>query len=254
MDVLFVFAHQDDEVVALPWIDDEVAAGNRVGCVFLTDGGSRTSPATRDQESIRVLAGIGVSGDAIAFLGDTRGRIADGRLAEQAHRGACLLSQWIDVKMPALERMYTLAWEGGHHDHDAIHAVVLMEGARRGISGDCWQLHLYNANHCPAPFFRVLKPIVREGSLSRELRYKFSNAWRYATACWKYRSQRRTWLGLFPELFVRRMCKRCESASLMERRTAASRPHTGTLLYERMFGVSYSTVEQSLHEILRETP
>ncbi len=247
--VLFVFAHQDDEVGALPWIESEIAVGNRVACVFLTDGGARAMPGIRDKESLDVLTDSGVAAASIAFLGDDA-RIADGMLALNASHAVNLLRSWIDAQMPNVKRMYSPAWEGGHHDHDAAHAITLAEGARRGILAHCWQFHLYNGKGCIAPFFCVLKPILREGISVRIVRYGLADAWRYATVCWRYRSQRRTWLGLFPELFVRRMLGRSDFVYSSDPAIVTGRPHAGTLLYERLFGVPYDYVARVLEETI----
>ncbi|MGA8533109.1 MAG: hypothetical protein WB615_03245, partial [Candidatus Tumulicola sp.] len=57
---LFLFAHQDDEYAAIPWIREEIAGGTAVTCLYLTSGGSRADPAVRDAESRRVLRSQGV--------------------------------------------------------------------------------------------------------------------------------------------------------------------------------------------------
>ena len=73
-DVLFVFAHQDDEVGAVSRIAFEVRAGHRVWCAFLTDGAKKVRPGVRDAESLRVLRRLGVAGDRVAFsVGSARG-------------------------------------------------------------------------------------------------------------------------------------------------------------------------------------
>src|ERR1043166_2658855 len=64
MRIVFVFAHQDDEIAAGPRIRRAVASGDEVACAFLTDG---RNPIVRDDESRRALASLGVS--KIAFIG-----------------------------------------------------------------------------------------------------------------------------------------------------------------------------------------
>ena len=72
--VLFVFAHQDDEVGAATRIQYEVGQGAVVHCVFLTDGGlGGASPAQRDAESLRVLTALGVDPARIVVMGESAG-------------------------------------------------------------------------------------------------------------------------------------------------------------------------------------
>ncbi|MEA2465759.1 MAG: GlcNAc-PI de-N-acetylase, partial [Acidobacteriota bacterium] len=77
MNVVFVFAHQDDEIAFVSRIKVEVARGNRVTCVCLTDGAAAVSAAIRDAESRRVLGRLGVHDFRVALPEE---RIADGAL------------------------------------------------------------------------------------------------------------------------------------------------------------------------------
>src|ERR1043165_10179605 len=103
MSELYVFAHQDDEVAIAPRIARDVAAGARVVCAFLTDGGA---PAVRDAESRAVMAELGVQD--VIFVG-----FPERALVEHLDAAYYALEE-IDA-----EAIVTLAWEGGHQDHDA---------------------------------------------------------------------------------------------------------------------------------------
>lgn len=249
MDVLFIFAHQDDEVGAAPWIVDELELGNRVFCVYLTDGGSRTDPAIRDAESVAALQSLGVSEGNIAFLGNGE-RIGDNKLIDHLPRAWRLLDGWITDNVPLVARIYSLAWEGGHPDHDAAHALALIAAERRGIS-DAWQFSLYNAYRRPRPFFRVLSHVPTEAD-ERRRSDKLAAKMKYAMYCWRFKSQRRTWLGLFPELAIRRLLGISEKVVRFDRQRIAERPHVGELLYERMFMTDYKRFDGQMEAMRSE--
>jgi len=246
-EVLFVFAHQDDEVGAAPWIEREVRDGNRVSCLYLTDGGSRTEPAVRDAESLRALETLGVPPGSVAFLSDGE-RVRDNGLVRVLPRAFAALNAWVATNLPGVGRLYTLAWEGGHPDHDAAYVLTVALADARGIR-DAWQFSLYNARRCPRPLFRVLSQLPASGE-SRVIRYGLVDAIRYATICWRHTSQVRTWLGLFPELAIRRLLLRSESVVRIDQARSRRRPHDGELLYERMFGTRYADVRTRTDEFL----
>lgn len=249
--VLFVFAHQDDEVGAIPWIARERSHGNRVACVYLTDGGSRTPSSIRDEESLAALCAYGLGRGDVAFLSDGQ-RIPDSALRKNVTRASEMLRQWIAAEMPEVDRIYSLAWEGGHPDHDVAHVVALLAAERLGILSDAWAFSLYNACGCPRPLFRVLRPLrhLSADSTERTIRYNAIDSVRFAFFCWRFLSQWRTWVGLFPELAFRRVLLRRETVVRFDVTLIRTRPHAGELLYERMFGISYSEVKSSLKPLL----
>lgn len=236
-DVVFVFAHQDDEYGALPWIEHEIRSSNNVWCVYLTDGASRVPAAVRDYESRSALISIGVLEERIIFLGDEK-RIRDGYLLQHMDRAADVLQIWLHSVTKTLARIYAPSWEGGHPDHDAAHLISGAVAASLGIADECWHFPLYNAHNCPRPLFRTLRHIPRSAA-SRTVRYSIARGLRFAFFCWHYRSQARTWLGLFPESLIRRVFLRRETVVRFDRNRVNQRPHAGELLYERMFETTY---------------
>lgn len=234
---LFLFAHQDDEYFAAPWIRDELSGGNRVACIYLTDGGTRTSPAARDSESKRVLESLGVRSEDIAFLGGDD-RIADGSLIHHLAEARAMLHEWLGRRRETLRRIYAPDYEGGHADHDATYVLAIALARELGVSNGGWSFAMYNAHGCPPPFFRSLNVLKYNGA--RTLRYSLRSGFEFAMLCWNYPSQLRTWLGLFPESFLRRVLLRSESVNPFDALRIQQPPHRGILLYERMFGVAYS--------------
>jgi LmbE family N-acetylglucosaminyl deacetylase len=246
---LFFFAHQDDEYFASPWIVHELASGNRVSCLYLTDGASKVSASIRDAESLRVLTSLGVEARSVVFF-DNEQRIGDGKLAMNAESAWSSVERWCAANAP-LFRIYAPAWEGGHPDHDAAHVIAALTALEHGIIASAWQFSLYHGYRpLPHPLFRVLAPLPSTGA-QRIVYYSPRDAWRHANLCWSYPSQLRTWIGLFPEAFIRRAILRREVVRSFEPARMFARPHAGTLLYERLFSVTYDDVRTGLSPLIK---
>ncbi len=235
---LFVFAHQDDEYSAAPWILEELAAGNTVACAYLTNGGFRSAPAVRDAESRNALHALGVTDDAIVFLEGSQGRIGDRELAARSLEGLAMLERWIDSAPFVPARIYAPSYEGGHPDHDAAHAIAAAVATRHGAIGDAWHFSLYNAYRCPRPFFSTLRQLPTTRT-ARRAAMRWQTRLSVTMLCWRYRSQRRTWVALFPGALLQRAILKREFVARFDVLRLRERPHDGELLYERLFATTY---------------
>jgi LmbE family N-acetylglucosaminyl deacetylase len=232
--VLFIFAHQDDEMAAASRILFEQARGSAIFCAFLTDGTlGHASARVRDAESTAALTRLGVAPARILFLG-SRVPIADGSLVE--HLDLALRSLEQAMAGQDVTTIYCLAWEGGHHDHDASHLVAAAFAARRGILDRCFEMPLYRASAI-RPLFRVLAPIAPRASWQRR-RIPIREGLRIAFLVRHYVSQRRSWMGLFPGLFAKLVLLRIEVFRRVDPARLREPPHAGTLLYASRFGCS----------------
>jgi LmbE family N-acetylglucosaminyl deacetylase len=234
-DVLFVFAHQDDEVGAFSRIAFELRARHRVWCVFLTDGAKRVSPQVRDAESLRVLRRLGVDGERVAFLADAGGRIADGTLARSLQRARQMLLGWLRAHALAPQRIYTLDWEGGHHDHDATHLVTLSVARDLNVD-DVFVYPFYNGWRRRPKLARVSTFVPGAAPVLRR-RMSLRDSWRAACSFAAYPSQRLTWLALGPGFFLRTLVTREERFRRADPQRVLLPPHDGVLHYENLFGV-----------------
>lgn len=240
---LFLFAHQDDEYAAAPWIAQERAGGTRIACLYLTDGGNRTAPGVRDAESRNALRELGIPPESACFLSDANGRIGDGALAREALRGLALVEEWLRHADFAATRIYAPSYEGGHPDHDAAHLIAAAIAAERGLVAGAWHFSLYNAYRCPRPFFHAFRQLptaapARGASLPPAQRRTALLLFRH------YPSQWRTWAGLIPGALLERGILRRETVVNFDLARLRSRPHDGPLLYERMFGTTYPQFAQ----------
>ncbi len=168
-------------------------------------------------------------------------RIPDGTLPEQLERALTFLES---VAMHA-DEIVTLAWEGGHQDHDAAFLVAAVFARKRGIR--CLEMPLYNGEHTPGAFFRVMHP-VGDGWMAR--RIKLRERIHDILLTRFYPSQRKSWLGLAPLMLLGRPRELTRVADL---RRAASPPHPGSLLYERRFHYPYARVADHAARFLRST-
>ena len=235
-DVLFVFAHQDDEVGAFSRIAFEAQAGHRVWCAYLTDGAKNVDARTRDEESRRVLRRLGVRPERIGFLGGVDGRIADGTLVQALYRAREMLLAWLRAKEMVPSRIFTLDWEGGHHDHDATHLVTLSAARELGV-GDVYVYPFYNGWRRLPKLARVCAFVPGTTAVIRR-RLSLRESWRAAWAVVSYPSQRRTWLALGPAFMLRTLAFREERIRRADPQRVLTAPHPGVLHYENLFNVA----------------
>jgi LmbE family N-acetylglucosaminyl deacetylase len=248
-DVLFVFAHQDDEVGCLTRIAFEQRSGNRVWCAYLTDGATSAPAEVRDAESLRILARFGVARERIGFLADGEGRIADKSLFRALERSCRMLGDWLAQARVQPARIVALGWEGGHPDHDAAHLVALAVARELGVD-DVDEYALYNGWRRRPGFFRVASFVPADAPVVAR-RISLSEALSTVASLFAYRSQRRTWIGLGPGFAVRTLARREERFRRADARRVLSAPHEGVLFYERQFGVSAAEM-MAVSEAFRE--
>lgn len=208
--------------------------GTVVHCAFLTDGRLSASPPVRDGESLRALTELGVDAAHIAFIGSDL-PIADGTLID--HLTIALQELERRMRDVPLAGVYCLAWEGGHHDHDASHLVAVALAARRGLLDRCIELPLYRGARI-RPLFRVLAPRAAKATWQRRsLRWR--DAFRAVWPVRHYRSQLRSWTGLLPELALKVLLFRREVSRTVDLDRLATRPDVHPMLYEWRFGCSW---------------
>jgi len=243
-DVLFVMAHQDDECLLSTRIAREIETGCDVHCVYLTNGEVPTrgfDGAVRDAECLRVLARLGVLRRHVYLLG-TRHDIKAETLAERLPEAFDLLETQTS-RLP-LQRIYCLAYEGGHPDHDATHLLTAALALKRGLALRTWQVPSYTAFGASRRLFRLHHPIPRRvRTLTRTL--PAGLAIRHALLFREHRSQWRTWLGLLPGHLLERVVLRRERFQALDLSALGARPHAGPLLYEQRLGTCWESFERS---------
>lgn len=238
--LIALLAHPDDEFAIFPWLSSAVREGREVLCVWLTDGGwGGQSTARRRRESVAVLTGLGLDPSSLHFLGEECG-IADGSLYLNLDSAFEALKEVVGDSGPS--ELLMPAWEGGHHDHDALHLLGLR------LSGDFKtsprQYSLYHGEGLRGPWFKVLSPLAANGAVEWA-QTSITERLGYVARCLKYRSQWKSFAGLLP-FYTWRMLHRDAFAlqSAAPERTG-QRPHVGALLYERRGGPSWEVFSQA---------
>ncbi len=239
---LFLFAHQDDEFGVYHVLDECRRRGQRAVCAYLTRG-ARGIGEQRNEESLAVLRGLGVRGEDVIFAGDALG-IDDAALPGALQAAGDWMAHWM-ASFASIGQIYVTAWEGGHHDHDALHALVVRTARQLGQVSLVRQFALYNAYGCPGPFFRVLSPLAANGTVT-SLHITWRKRLHYLCLCLQYPSQRKTWLGLFPFVFLHYVFKGTQTLQAVDEARLQERPHEGPLYYERRGFYRWELMQEKL--------
>lgn len=240
--LVVLLPHPDDEFAVLPFLRDAVDAGREVTLVWLTDGGAgRASPEGRRDETLRVLADSGLDGVDCRFIGIEEG-FPDGRL----HRHLLPAKRAVAELLAALGRPVELwlpAWEGGHPDHDAAHALGRSIAREAGASA--WQYPLYRAADRWAWTFTVLSPLPAM-AIGHAKHLTVRESFGLLHRCLGYRSQWRSFAGLLPVLALRLLLRRPLVLGRVDVATPLERPHDGVLLYERRNSCAWADLRAAI--------
>jgi LmbE family N-acetylglucosaminyl deacetylase len=242
-----LLAHQDDDIAFAPLIRRVKARGAPVRIVYLTDGGAgRVSPAVRDAECRRALGTLGVEPDEVLFLGGTAG-IPDGALFRHFDRAYERVDAAVAAAQP-LGDIYTLAFEGGHVDHDGAHVVAAALAEHHHRRERAWQVPFYRAADRGPPWFSLFAPLAENGPVT-DVPLTREEALLRAGLMRSYPSQWRVFLGLAPALMWH--AARATPLKMQKLRLERlwERPMKGRLFYERS-GISFDQFAAYAHEFL----
>jgi LmbE family N-acetylglucosaminyl deacetylase len=247
---LILLAHQDDELAFAPLLAQFREQARNVRVVYLTDGGAGPStPARRESESVRALAALGVRPSAIRFLGSVLS-IPDGRLFRHLPAAYdALVEDCRDIQ--ELGGLFTLAWEGGHPDHDAAHVLTMKLAMARGALDRAWQVPFYRAADRGPPFFSLFAPLDCNGP-AQALPAARKGALLRAAAIRFYPSQWRSFVGLAPVIFWHALIGTPTRIQRVQARPSLERPTAGPLLYERRNGIGFTEFAEHAGRFLRE--
>jgi len=246
---LFLFPHQDDEFGVFYQIEQERRAGRRVICIYVTDGSMTADPLRRNAESLAVLQKLGVAAGNVLFIGQELG-IADGRLHMHVEALSERLNTFIAAR-PEIVSCYVPAWEGGHPDHDLLHAITLLLPAMQGRADIIRQFALYQGEGYNGPMFRVLKPLTGNGPVELQP-VRLLDRLRYLRLCLAYPSQWRSWVGLFPFVCLYYLFDGAQKLQRVDGKRLTGQPHTGALYYERRAFLDWPTLRAAVDRL--QTP
>jgi LmbE family N-acetylglucosaminyl deacetylase len=235
MAIAHILAHFDDEYFATPLI---ARAEGDQWFFYIADYATPELSARRLAESQTYLASLGVPPERVIHVG-----AGSGALDGQVHRHLPDLLPRLTAalaRVGPVDRFVVTAWEGGHMDHDACAALAVRVAGQTPID----QITLYNGPGLPGRLFRAGAPLAENGPL---IRTQLSRAeWlAFAAGVRAFPSQARTWMGLWPVMFANYLRRGFAHQGLDPARVR-ERPHAGTLLYERMYRVTYAEVAASI--------
>jgi LmbE family N-acetylglucosaminyl deacetylase len=242
MTVVYVLAHFDDEYCGLPLIEEARAAGQDQLFLYVVDYPNETVRAHRHAESRRFLSWLGLDPNRAVHIGQQSGAVDGGLHKALPAAYAALEAALVDV---AVERIVCPAWEGGHMDHDMCALLARELAAPRGTPVE--MISLYNGKGLPAPLFHGGRPLPENGAV-RAFTLGAGGLLRWMLAV-RFFILQRAWLGLWPTMFWTYWTRgfgvqRLDPARIRER------PHSGALLYERMFKVPYAEVRAAADSFL----
>lgn len=239
---LFLFAHQDDEFGVFHAMDECRRQGRKVACAYLTRGVGGVGER-RNEESLRVLGKLGVSVQDVVFAGDLLA-IDDGCLHLSLDSAEAWIREWMG-SFNMVERIHVVAWEGGHHDHDSLHALTVHVARFLGLLPKMRQFALYNHKGCPGPLFRVLSPLQANGPVEYR-RIKWTRRLRHLHLCLQYPSQFKTWIGLFPFVLLHYLLDGRQALQPVSMERLEQRPHPGELYYEQRGFFEWERMKKTL--------
>jgi len=151
--VLYVLAHQDDEVMIAARMRTDALAGRKVTVVWITNGDKAGDPVVREKESRAAMAFLGVPESGLHFLGfEDQGSV---KTVKEAYAKALEVA-----RAAAPDAVFSNAYEGGNIDHDVAHFVAAMICRALPNRPPHYEFPLYNSYKGS---YRVGTFIPREG-------------------------------------------------------------------------------------------
>lgn len=246
--VLLLLAHNDDEYFASGAIVRELDAGNEVYVVHTTHGSVTGVPSgVREAETLAALRRLGIPASRVRNVGRESGT-GDGRAIGNLLR----LRVGARDAFPAVRfaRVLTVAWEGGHPDHDVTHLIALALAREWRIP--LFEFPLYTQLGAPRPLHRTMRLAPgRPGD--RSFRIPVARRFRLFLLFRCYPSQWRTFVGLLPEASWRLLVQGIQPLRAVDTGVQPTRPHDGPLYYEGRFATTYDALVAAFRELTGST-
>jgi LmbE family N-acetylglucosaminyl deacetylase len=247
---LFLLAHQDDEIAFAPLMALLGAQGRRLCVVYLTDGAAgRATPAQRASETTRALAALGIPAADIRFLGSDLSIPDEGLVRHLGSAHDALESECQAICHSG--DLFSLAWEGGHPDHDATHVLALALAKRHGWDDRTWQVPFYRAAECGPPFFTLFAPLPSNGPVWH-LPAARHDALLRARMIRFFPSQWRSLAGLAPAVLWHALLGTPVTLQRVPVDRPLARPTAGPLLYEQRTGITFVEFAEHANRFLEE--
>lgn len=248
--IFYFFAHQDDEFGIFVQIKNDVKK-NEPFVFYLTSGTNKKLNKNklflRDKESIKVLTSLGVKKENIFFVG-RKLDIDHNKLHLNVKKVTIFLEKYIsNTHKPS--SIYTHSWEGGHEDHDTCNLIARRIKKKFKIK-NCFQFPLYNSFNTSIIFFKIFNPIKK-----KKIKKVFASILDriyYIKLLFYYKSQIKTWVGLYPFLIIHYFFKGYNLIEKLDTNKIIKKPHLGKLLYERRGFCKFENLKKKTSFLLND--
>ena len=243
--VLVLLPHNDDEFFLAPLLEEWKNSNDTVFIAYLSYGSIYgVSNGVRKKESEKFLSKYSIRAENIIYPSEQL-NVFDGHVIDELNSLYIFLIE--KYKKIKLDKMIIPAWEGGHHDHDSVHVLGVAVALKCRIH-DIYEFSIYNRWKTIGPLFNVMKIIKRNKIW--EVKIKKIQALKYIYRIFIFRSQLKTFLGLFPGIVYAYLIKGRIELNRVEKYNYLSPPHGGQLLYERRFKIPYEYLRNSISNFI----
>ena len=228
MKISILLPHMDDEVFIIPYLVFlREQKSHDISFFYLTKSEGRNKrfdQKIREIESLKMIELIFPEA-RIEFLG-RKFDVEDLLLHEKVE---ILFEYFLRELDGTCDLIISPHFEGGHIDHDS--ASILASHLANTINTELLTFNLYSARRNYGPFFQVAKPV---GKLNRDVKVKvLGSSYLYMFLIpIRYKSQIKTWLGIYPALFWRILVRRKFSLNQFPSFNPNLKPNGGRVLYE----------------------
>ena len=239
--LILVLAHQDDEFCIFNRISKFQNKKN-IYVFYLTSGLNKNcnkfNKSHRDIESLKVLKKLGVLEKKVFFLGRELS-INHNSLYKNLDTAFQNLLK-ILKKIKGSKTVITHSLEGGHEDHDSCYYLVSALNKKFKLFTNSFQFPAYHGKNLPYIFYKVFDPIVENGKILKE-KINFFDKFKFIYLLFIYKSQLKTWLGLYPFIIYKYLFKNRDSLQKINANVLFRKPHRGKLFYEKRKFCSYQS-------------
>lgn len=203
MSTVILLAHMDDEVFAVPYIEQLALSNSKVQFFYLTKSEGRNnkfSQDVREKESLKFLHKFFPDLEPF-FLGRTL-NVSDRELHLKLHIVYSELKSLID---PNTSIIISPHFEGGHIDHDSV--AILAKMLAKNLNLNSYTFSLYRAKFKKLTLFEVQSSKEKKAD-AIAVKRKLKSLNLIFQIPFIYRSQWRTWIGIFPFLVYKSVVKK----------------------------------------------
>lgn len=136
---LFAFAHPDDDVGIAGTMRMLVRKGANVHCVWATSGDYFGQGKKREAEIRHAMEILGLDQSHVHLL-----HFSDLSLVAKLSEATAAMTELIRTLKPDV--VVSIAFEGGHPDHDSVNFLAVEGATRAGLKPDLFEYPLYNSS------------------------------------------------------------------------------------------------------------